>query len=271
MSDGQSISSHLKEARRFEPSKEFASKARIGSRAEYDQLYRESIESPDKFWKRETSSLAWKKPWANTLSWKLPHARWFDGATLNVTESCLDQHLHTDTRNKVAIVWEGELHEGEPVSVRKIKYEELHREVVKCAGALAKLGVTKGDRVAIYMGMVPELPVAMLACARLGAVHGVVFGGFSSDSLRDRINDAEAKALITCDGSYRAGSVVPLKEMADVSLAETPSIEKVLVVRRTGSEVNMVEGRDVWWHDVVGGQSSEHEAVEVDAEHMLFI
>ena len=186
-------------------------------------------------------------------------------ATLNITESCLDQHL-AERGDKVAFHWE-----GEPGDTRTITYRELHQDVCRAANALAALGVKKGDRVAIYMGMVPELVVAMLACARLGAPHSIVFGGFSSDSLRDRILDAEAKVLITCDGAWRAGSVVPLKEMVDASVAETPSIEKVLVVRRTENDVNMVEGRDIWWHDLVPGQSSEHAAVEVDSEHMLYI
>ncbi len=275
MSDSQSIQSHLKESRRFEPSSEFAAKARIGSRADYDRLYQESIQSPETFWKRETASLVWKKPWTKLMSWELPHARWFEGATLNVTESCLDQHLATDVRHKTAIIWEGELGEGEAVSVRKITYEELHGEVVKCAGALAALGVTKGDRVAIYMGMVPEVAVAMLACARLGATHSVVFGGFAADALRDRINDCQAKVLITQDGAMRRGNLVPLKKTADNAVAQCPTISKVLVYTHLGQDkapIQMTEGRDVDWKGALAtaGQQGVN-AVEVDAEHPLFI
>ncbi|HKN40314.1 MAG TPA: acetate--CoA ligase, partial [Acidimicrobiia bacterium] len=245
---------------KFPPSPEFAAAANT------DASIYEVAKDTDGFWATQAERVTWRKRWDQVLDWSdAPFAKWFVGATLNITESCLDQHL-AERGDKVAYHWE-----GEPGDSRAVTYRELHQEVCRAANALAALGVTKGDRVAIYMGMVPELPVAMLACARLGAAHSVVFGGFSSDSLRDRINDAEAKVLITCDGSFRAGSVVPLKEMADDAMAETPSIEKVLVVRRTESDVNMVEGRDVWWHDVVPGQSSEHAAVEVDAEHMLYI
>src|SRR6266508_5057079 len=271
MSDAQSISSHLKESRRFEPPKEFAARARIGSRADYDRLYRESIESPETFWKRETSSLVWRKPWTKLLTWELPHSKWFEGATLNVTESCLDQHLSTETRKKIAILWEGEVDEGQPSSIRKITYEELHREVVRCAGALAKLGVNKGDRVAIYMGMVPEVAVAMLACARLGATHSVVFGGFAADALRDRINDAEAKVLITQDEGWRAGKVVPLKRNADEAVAGAPTIEKVVVLRRTGTGVPWSDGRDVWWHELVYDLPADCPPEPMDAEDLLYL
>jgi acetyl-CoA synthetase len=275
MSDASSISSHLKETRRFEPPEEFAARARIGSRADYDRLYRESIDSPETFWKRETSSLVWKKPWTTLLDWKLPHARWFDGAMLNVTESCLDQHLATSARTKTAILWEAETDEGAPGAVRKITYEELHREVVRCAGALAKLGVKKGDRVAIYMGMVPEVAIAMLGCARLGATHTVVFGGFAADALRDRINDCQCKVLITQDGGTRRGALVPLKATADKAAQQCPSIEKVLVYRRLGQDkapIEMKAGRDLDWAEALASAGSEGETpVEVEAEHPLFI
>jgi len=260
VTDSPTIDALFSEDRKFPPPPDFAAQANCDASI-YDQA--KDVES---FWTKQAERVTWRKRWTQVLDWSdAPFAKWFVGATLNITESCLDQHL-AERADKVAYHWEGD--GGE---TRTITYRELHQEVCRAANALAALGVTKGDRVAIYMGMVPELPVAMLACARLGAAHSVVFGGFSSDSLRDRINDAEAKVLITCDGSFRAGSVVPLKEMADDAMAETPSIEKVLVVRRTESDVNMVEGRDVWWHDVVPGQSSEHAAVEVDAEHMLYI
>ncbi len=254
------ISALFSEDRKFPPPPEFAAAANT------DASIYEDAKATDGFWAAQAERVAWRKRWEQVLDWSdAPFAKWFVGATLNITESCLDQHL-AERGDKVAYHWE-----GEPGDTRSITYRELHQEVCRTANALAALGVTKGDRVAIYMGMIPELPVAMLACARLGAIHGVVFGGFSSDSLRDRIVDAEAKVLITCDGAWRAGSVVPLKELADAALAETPSIEKVLVVRRTEQDVNMVEGRDSWWHDLIPGQSSEHAAVEVDAEHMLYI
>jgi acetyl-CoA synthetase len=275
MSDASSISSHLKETRRFEPPAEFAARSRIGSRADYDRLYRESIDSPETFWKRETASLVWKKPWTTLLDWKLPHARWFDGATLNVTESCLDQHLATSTRDKTAILFEGELEEGAPSTVRKISYQELHCEVVRCAGALLKLGVKKGDRVAIYMGMVPEVAIAMLGCARIGATHTVVFGGFAADALRDRINDCQCKVLITQDAGTRRGAMVPLKATADKAVAQCPSIEKVLVYRRLGQEkapIEMKSGRDLEWAAALAAAGNEGEkAAECEAEHPLFI
>jgi acetyl-CoA synthetase len=253
------ISALFTENRTFPPPIEFAQQANCDA-----SIYEQSA-TPEVFWAGQADRIVWRKPWNRVLDWSnAPFARWFDGATLNITESCLDQHL-TQRGDKVAYYWE-----GEPGDSRAITYRELHEEVCRAANGLASLGVQAGDRVAIYMGMVPELPIAMLACARLGAAHSVVFGGFSSDALRDRILDAEAKVLITCDGAWRAGAVVPLKDMADAAVAETPSITNVVVVRRTGQDVAITDG-DIWWHDLVSGQASEHEAVEVDAEHMLFI
>jgi acetyl-CoA synthetase len=275
MADSQSISSHLKELRRFEPSEGFAATARIKSRAEYDRLYRESIDQPEAFWHRETADLVFRRPWHQLLSWELPHARWFEGAELNITESCLDRHLTTEVRDKIAILWEGESNEGAAQSIRKLTYAELHEEVVRCAGALAQLGVGKGDRVAIYMGMVPEVVIAMLACARLGATHGVVFGGFAADALRDRINDCQAKVLITQDGGMRRGGVVPLKETADRAVAQCPGIQKVLVYRHLGQEkvpVQMAAGRDVDWKEALASAGDEgRSATVVEAEHPLFV
>jgi len=260
VTDNPTIDALFSEDRKFPPPPEFAANANADATI-YDEA--KDLES---FWSKQAEQITWRQRWNQVLDWSnAPFAKWFVGATLNITESCLDQHL-AERGDKVAYYWE-----GEPGDTRTITYRDLHQEVCRAANALASLGVQKGDRVAIYMGMVPELVVAMLACARLGAPHSIVFGGFSSDSLRDRILDAEAKVLITCDGAWRAGSVVPLKEMADASVAETPSIEKVLVVRRTENDVNMVEGRDIWWHDLVNGQSPEHQAVEVDSEHMLYI
>jgi acetyl-CoA synthetase len=260
VTDNPTIDALFSEDRKFPPPAQFAAQANC------DESIYEQAKDLDGFWTKQAERVVWRQQWSQVCDWSdAPFAKWFVGATLNITESCLDQHL-AERGDRVAYHWE-----GEPGDTRSITYRELHQDVCRAANALAALGVTKGDRVAIYMGMVPELPVAMLACARLGAPHSVVFGGFSSDSLRDRILDAEAKVLITCDGAWRAGNVVPLKEMADAALAETPSIEKVLVVRRTENDVNMVEGRDIWWHEIVSGQSAEHDAVEVDAEHMLYI
>ncbi len=273
MSDG--IESRLKEERRFPPSAEFSKKARVDTHAKYTSLYRLSLDEPETFWREETSDLVWRTPWKTFSSWKLPTARFFDGATLNLTESCLDRHLGTANRNKAAIVWE-----GEPGDTRTLTYYELHHEVVKLAAAMVDMGVKVGDRVAIYMGMVPEAVVAMLACARIGAPHSVVFGGFSSDALRDRINDSGAKVLLTQDGAWRRGNVVPLKKMADAAIDQTPTIEKVVVFRRIGVERAphvMKEGRDVYWQELLAKPATEasrklaKSPPAFDAEHPLFI
>ena len=269
------IESRLKEERRFHPNPAFVRHARVASHHVYAAMHRQSLEEPEVFWREQTADLVWRTPWKTFSEWSLPHARFFVGATLNVTESCLDRHLATSRRTKAALVWE-----GEPGDSRTLTYFELHREVVRAAAALTELGVKAGDRVAIYMGMVPEAVVAMLACARIGAPHSVVFGGFSSDALRDRINDCGAKVLFTQDGAWRRGSVVPLKKMADAAVAHTPSIEKVVVLRRIGrgeTEVVMKAGRDVWWDDWVAGvapgpsldRAKKPDAF--DAEHPLFI
>ena len=273
MTDG--IESRLKEERKFVPSAEFSAHARVQSHAEYMSLYTQSIESPEEFWRDQTCDLVFRTRPTSFLEWNLPKAKFFGGATLNLTESCLDRHLKTSARTRAAIVWE-----GEPGDTRTLTYFELHREVVRLATQLASLGVRAGDRVAIYMGMVPETAVAMLACARLGATHSVIFGGFSSDALRDRINDCGAKLLLTQDGAWRRGTVVPLKQMADVAVAQTPTIEKVVVLRRIGKEnapVTMKEGRDVWWDDLLAREAApEHRAIAetppaFDAEHPLFV
>jgi acetyl-CoA synthetase len=277
MSD--SIESRLKEDRRFPPSDAFVAQARITNHADYTSKYQASLESPEEFWREETQDLVWRTAPAKYSEWSLTdgaaNAKFFIGAKLNITESCLDRHLTTDRRMKAAIVWE-----GEPGDMRTLTYCELHREVVKISAALTDLGVKPGDRIAIYMGMIPETVVAMLACARLGATHSVIFGGFSSEALRDRINDCGAKVLLTQDGAWRRGSVVPLKKMADGAIAQTPTIEKVVVVRRIGHEkapVEMKEGRDVWWEDLRSRTPSEAALAHAkspaafDAEHPLFI
>ena len=249
------------ENRTFAPPADFASRAVVSSPAIYEEG-----EDFENYWARQAERLVWRQHWDQVLDWSnAPFARWFVGGRLNVTESCLDRHLG-DHPDRVAYYWE-----GEPGDTRTITYAELYAEVCRLANALSSLGVEKGDRVAIYMGMVPELPVALLACARLGAPHSVVFGGFSADSLADRINDAQAKALITCDGSWRAGQVVPLKDMADEALARTPSIESVLVVRRTENPISMKEGRDVWYHDIVPEQDPVRPATECESEDLLYL
>ncbi|HEX4539803.1 MAG TPA: acetate--CoA ligase [Acidimicrobiales bacterium] len=255
------IEALLSERREFPPPEEFVRRALVSSPSIYEEA-----ERFEDFWARQAEQFAWRRPHRQVLDWSNPpFARWFVDAKLNITESCLDRHLES-AGDKVAYYWE-----GEPGDRRVITYAELHAEVCRLANALADRGVTKGDRVAIYMGMVPELPVALLACARLGAPHSVVFGGFSSEALRDRIQDAECKALVTCDGSWRNGATFPLKEYADAAVADCPSIETVVVLRRTGQDVVMTEGRDVWWHDVVAGQPDSREATEVDSEDMLYI
>ncbi|HEY8072503.1 MAG TPA: acetate--CoA ligase, partial [Labilithrix sp.] len=261
--------------RRFPPSAEFSKHARIQSHAEYTSLYKTSLEEPETFWREQMTDLVFRTPWTKFSEWTLPKAKFFVGATLNITESCLDRHLHNASRTRAAIVWE-----GEPGDTRTLTYFELHREVVKMSAGLAELGVKKGDRVAIYMGMVPETAVAMLACARLGATHSVIFGGFSADALRERIDDCGAKVLLTQDGAWRRGNVVPLKKMADDAIEKAKTIEKVVVLKRIGHEkapVQMKEGRDVWWDDLRDRKpSKEHldRAVKpeaFDAEHPLFI
>jgi acetyl-CoA synthetase len=271
--DTTAIESHSSETRTFEPSPEFCEQARIRSRDEYLKLYRESLESPETFWKRETQDLVFRTPWSKLSEWKLPHAQWFVGATLNVTESCLDRHLSGERRDKVALIWE-----SEPGESKSITYAELHRAVVEFSAALRGLGIKKGDRVAIYMGMVPEVVVAMLACARIGAPHTVVFGGFAAESLRDRINDSGAKLVITQDGALRRGNIVELKSTVDKAVKDAPSIEKVVVFRRLGQQklpITMQAGRDVEWTELLDAARPHAERdgqpEVVDAEHPLFI
>ncbi len=270
------LTSHLTESRRFEPSPEFRARARVKSLDEYQRLYRESLDDPRAFWERETSDLVFRTRATSTCDGAPPHARWFTGATLNLTESCLDRHLATSDRHKAAIIWEGEPEAGgRPVETRTVTYGELHREVVALAGALRALGVTKGDRVILDLGLVPEAAIAMLACARIGAVHGVVFGGFAVEALRDRINDCGAKVVITQDGAFRRGNVVPMKATVDRALEEAKSVEKVIVLPRLGAAhapIALQPGRDLLWSDALALDPRGGAAPEiVDAEHPLFI
>jgi acetyl-CoA synthetase len=256
------------EQAKIEPRAEFRARARIVSSEQYQQLYRESLDSPETFWSRETEDIAFREGWHTLVEHTPPFVKWFQGAKLNVTETCLDRHLGTTTAKKRAIVWEGE--DG---SNRTLTYEELHAEVVRFAAALRGLGVEKGDRVAIYMGMVPEVVVAMLACARIGAPHSVVFGGFAAEALRGRIQDSEAKVVLTQDGAPRRGKLVPLKATVDEALRDAPSVQKVVVLRHAPeAKHEWVEGRDVDWKELVARAEPSRGTPEiVDAEHPLFI
>jgi len=260
------IESHLIEHRVFKPPRKFAAKARIKSLAQYRRMYRESIERPEKFWAREARELSWQKPWTKVVQWKAPFAKWFVGGKLNLSENCLDRHLFTHRRNKAAIIWE-----GEPGEQRTLTYQQLHHEVCRFANVLKRNKIGKGDRVIIYLPTIPEVAIAMLACARLGAVHSVVFGGFSADSIRDRIQDSGAAALITADGSFRRGGIVPLKKNVDDALGNGTSIKRVIVFRRTGHDIHMQEGRDVWWHRELEYVDADCPPTAVDSEHPLYI
>ena len=260
------IESALKEKRLFRPSPDFSKRAHVKSLAEHKRILAAAKRNPQAYWARAAKELDWFRPWKKVLQWKPPFAKWFVGGRINVSHNCLDRHLTTWRRNKAAIIWE-----GEPGDRRTLTYSDLHREVCKFANVLKTSGVGKGDRVAIYMPMIPELAIAMLACSRIGAVHNIVFGGFSADALRDRINDAEAKVLITADGGWRRGSVVPLKAMADEALQGTPSIKRAIVVKRIGEKTAMRKGRDFWWHELMENASAKCAPARLDSEHPLFI
>src|SRR6185503_2204089 len=250
----------LSEQRRFPPPPEFAAQA--NARADlYERARRDRLG----FWAEEASNLDWMTPWSEVLEWSPPHAKWFVGGKLNVAANCLDRHLEGPRRNKAAIIWE-----GEPGDRRVLTYGDLAQDVNCCANALRRLGVRRSDRVAIYLPMIPEAAIAMLACARIGATHSVVFGGFSAEALRDRMNDAEATVVITADGGYR-GAVVPLKANVDGALTDVPTVKHVVVVRRTGESVPMQKGRDEWWHDLVKDASTDCPAEPLNSEHPLFI
>jgi acetyl-CoA synthetase len=258
----ETIAAMYAENRTFPPPAEFAASSRFNDPAIYD----EAREDPEGYWARQAERLDWFEPWQQVLEWDPPFSKWFVGGKLNVSYNCLDRHVNAGKGDRVAYYWE-----GEPGDSRTITYADLLAEVQRCANALKELGVQKGDRVAIYMPMIPELPVAMLACARIGAPHTVVFGGFSSTALSDRINDAEARLVITADGGYRRGAKSALKPNVDTALESTSTIEHVIVVRRTEQAVEMAKGRDIWWHDIVSRQEASGEAEPMDSEDMLYL
>jgi acetyl-CoA synthetase len=258
-----SIEALLQEDRTFPPPEEFKKQANINDPKVYEVARRD----PEAFWASFAEELDWSRKWDRVLDWDPPFAQWFVGGKLNVSYNCIDRHLKSARRNKAAIIWE-----GEPGDWAVYTYRDLYREVCRCANGLKSLGVRKGDRVTIYLPMVPELPIAMLACARIGAAHSVVFGGFSAESLRDRIQDSQSKVMITADGGYRRGNIVQLKPNADDAIDRDLPVEKVVVVRRTGhADDRMVEGRDIWWHDLVANQPLTCEPEPMDSEDTLFM
>jgi acetyl-CoA synthetase len=261
-----SITSVLQETRTFPPPPEFSAAAHIRSEADYEKLWSKAKADPAGFWGDLASHLHWFRKWDKVLDGQMPNTKWFVGGKLNASYNCIDRHLATWRKNKAAIIWE-----GEPGDTRVLTYQDLHREVCKFANVLKKLGVRTGDRVTLYMPMIPELAIAMLACARIGATHSIIFGGFSADAVADRNNDAQAKLVVTADGGWRRGKEVELKAAVDESLEKSPSVQNVVVVRRTGSPIRMEPGRDYWWHDTMAEASPDCDPEQLDAEHPLFI
>jgi acetyl-CoA synthetase len=262
----QDIDSTLRENRVFPPPEEFAAKAHIKSLAEYETLYRQSIENPEAFWAGIAQELHWFKPWDKVLEWNLPSAQWFVGGKINLCYNCVDRHALGERWNKTALIWE-----GEPGEVRRLSFAELHVEVQKFANALKALGIQKGDRIAIYMGMTPELAIALLACARIGAIHSVIFGGFAANAIADRVNDSSCVAILTQDSSYRRGNEIQLKRTVDEAMNACHTVKHVVVFQRSGTPVKMVEGRDHWWHELMAEAAPECPAEELDSEDPLYI
>ena len=260
------IETHQIETRVFKPSKDFSKTSLVGSLAEYKKLHAASLKAPAKFWAGQAADLFWRKKWKTVLDWKPPFAKWFVGGQLNASENCLDRHLDGPRRNKAAIIWE-----GEPGEKRVLTYQQLHREVCVFANILKRNGAKKGDRVIIYLPHIPEAAIAMLACARIGAVHSVIFGGFSSTSIRDRIEDCGATLVVTADAGYRRGQTVTLKQNVDQALEGVTTVKRVIVFRRAGLDIHIQEGRDVWWHREAEYVSADCPAVALDSEHPLFI
>ncbi len=266
MSESIAIESTLNEHRLFPPPPEFAANAHIKSFAEYESLYNEAAADVPAFWAKQAENLDWFKKWDTVLEWNEPFAKWFVGGKINISYNCLDRHLTTWRKNKAAFIWE-----GEPGETRTLTYLQLHREVCRFANVLKKLGVATGDRVALYMPLVPELAIAMLACARIGATHTVIFGGFSADAIRDRVNDCGCKLIVTADGGFRRGSEIKLKPIVDKAAVQCPGVENVVVYRRTGSPVEMKPGRDHWWHELIETVDAVCPAESLDSEHPLYI
>jgi acetyl-CoA synthetase len=266
MSEPSSIESILKESRLFMPPAEFAQNAHVKSLAEYEAIYSAAEADPEGFWASRAESLDWFRKWDTVLEWNEPHAKWFVGGKINAAYNCLDRHIGTWRKNKAAIIWEGETGE-----IRTITYLQLHGEVSRFANVLKSLGVEKGDRVALYMPLIPALAVAMLACARIGAPHTVIFGGFSAEAIRDRVNDCQCKLVVTADGGFRRGSEIRLKDTVDTALEDCPDVKNVVVFKRTGSATNMRPGRDHWWHELTKTVDADCAAEELDSEHPLYI
>ena len=261
-----SIESVMHEERRFPPPAEFTPRVSFKTEAEYQQAWDRAKDDPAGFWgELANENLTWDEPFKETMSGEMPETKWFQGGQLNASAQCLDRHLEKHG-NKAAIIWE-----GEPGDVRVLRYQDLHREVCRFSNVLKRMGVEKGDRITLYMPMVPELAIAMLACARIGATHSIIFGGFSSDAVAERNNDAQAKLVITADAGWRRGKEVPLKSAVDESLEKSPTVEKVIVYQRTGAEVTMVPDRDYWWHELMENESADCDPTPVDSEHPLFI
>ena len=266
MTEPKEIESILNESRIFPPPADFAADAEIKSFEEYERIYAEAAADPSAFWEKQAQKLDWFEKWTTVLEWNEPFAKWFVGGKLNVAHNCLDRHLGTWRRNKAAIIWEGETGE-----IKTITYLQLHQEVSRFANVLKKLGVESGDRVALYMPLVPALAVAMLACARIGATHTVVFGGFSADAIRDRVNDGQCKLIVTADGGYRRGAEIRLKDIVDEAAAQCPSVKDVVVFQRTNSKISMRPGRDHWWHELTKTEDTDCPAEPLDSEHPLYI
>jgi acetyl-CoA synthetase len=263
----ENFESLMREDRVFPPPAAFAARARIGSEAEYERMYKRSIEAPEEFWAEAAAELEWFTPWTKVLDGSGPHAKWFTGGKLNLSHNCVDRHAKGARKDKVALLWE-----GEPGEVRRLTFAELHVEVQKFANVLKSLGVKKGDRVAVYMGMSPELAIALLACARIGAVHSVIFGGFAAHAISDRVNDSDCQVIVTQDLSYRRGSEVKLKKIVDEALEKCPGVRKVVVYQRAPSAtVAMKEGRDLWWHEAMAAAAADCSAEPMDAEDPLYI
>lgn len=265
ISESQIVSSVLNETRVFPPPPHFAEKAAIQSMADYEQIYRYSIEHPEQFWAEIAGELAWFKPWDKVLTWKEPDATWFEGGKTNIAYNCLDRHL-AQYADKPALIWE-----GEPGEQRQLTYQALHEAVCQFANGLKTLGIKKADCVTLYMPLIPELIIAVLACARLGVIHNVVFGGYSVQALESRIQDSKTKCVITADGGYRRGKVIPLKSVVDEALLTCTHVEKVIVYQRTQEPISLKPNRDIWWHDLIQSQAVDCDAEPLDSEDVLFI